>query len=216
MLDLFIEIQYNDREAGAACTTRLKGTFFRPMLLQFFKNNSYNIIKCLLNQIAITMFGLMIAFATAQSNTMILIGSLFSVGFYLFLTYYMFWEIGGRDRIAEDSGRWAKTPLRGLLVSGTATLPMLICAIILLFSYPYTGTYEQAGNLYIVVNTLTRMLHAMYLGLAQLYSPYNPIIWLLACLPAPITAQLGYMLGNRNFRILSLIGIKPNFKDETR
>ncbi len=216
MLDLFIEIRYNDRKVGIACTTGKKGTYCRPMIVQFFKNNSYNIVKCLLNQIAITMFGLMIAFATAQSNTMVLIGSLFSVAFYLFLTYYMFWEIGGRDRIAEDSGRRTKTPLRGLLISGTATLPMLIGAIVLLIVYPYTGTYEQAGNLYVVVNTLTRVLHAMYLGLAQLYSPNNPIVWLLVCLPAPITAQIGYMLGNRNFRILGLIGIKPNLKEETR
>ena len=32
----------------------------------------------------------------------------------------------------------------------------------------------------------------------------------------PIVAQVGYMLGNRNFRILGLFGIKPNLKDETR
>jgi hypothetical protein len=56
----------------------------------------------------------------------------------------------------------------------------------------------------------------MYLGLITLYSPNNQIAWLLVCLPAPVVAQVGYMLGNRNFRILGLFGIKPNLKDETR
>jgi hypothetical protein len=67
-----------------------------------------------------------------------------------------------------------------------------------------------------IVNMLTRFLHAMYLGLITLYSPNNQIAWLLVCLPAPVVAQVGYMLGNRNFRILGLFGIKPNLKDETR
>ena len=188
----------------------------KTVMKEFWKSNSYNIVKCFLNQIAITMFGLMIAFATMQNETFLLVGSLFSIGFYLFLTYYMFWEIGGKDRIQEDSGRRQKTPLRGLIVSLIAYIPMILMAILLLVTYPYGETMESAGNLYMVINMLTRFLHAMYLGLATLYSPENPIVWLLVCLPMPVVAQFGYMLGNRNFRILGLFGIKPNLKDETR
>ena len=188
----------------------------KTVMKEFWKSNSYNIVKCFLNQIAITMFGLMIAFATMQNETFLLVGSLFSIGFYLFLTYYMFWEIGGKDRIQEDSGRRQKTPLRGLIVSLIAYIPMILMAILLLVTYPYGETLESAGNLYMVINMLTRFLHAMYLGLATLYSPENPIVWLLVCLPMPVVAQFGYMLGNRNFRILGLFGIKPNLKDETR
>ena len=183
---------------------------------EFWKANSYNIVKCFLNQIAITMFGLMIAFATMQNETFLLVGSLFSIGFYLFLTYYMFWEIGGKDRIQEDAGRRKKTPVRGLIVSLISYIPMIIMALIMMFTYPYTGSSEAAGNTFMVINMSTRFLHAMYLGLIELYSPYNQLAWLLVCLPAPIVAQVGYMLGNRNFRILGLFGIKPNLKDETR
>jgi hypothetical protein len=186
------------------------------MMKEFWKSNSYNIVKCFLNQIAIAMFGLMIALATMQNETMLLVGSLFSIGFYLFLTYYMFWEIGGKDRIQEDAGRRNKTPLRGLIVALIASVPMILMAILLLVTYPYTQTAELAGNTFMIINTLTRFLHAMYLGLITLYSPYNQIAWLLVCLPVPVVAQIGYMLGNRNFRILGLFGIKPNLKDETR
>ena len=186
------------------------------VMKEFWKANSYNIVKCLLNQVAITMFGLMIAFATMQNETMLLIGSLFSIGFYLFLTYYMFWEIGGKDRIQEDAGRRQKTPVRGLVIALIAYLPMILMAILLLITHPYTETAELAGNTFFIVNMLTRFLHAMYLGLVTLYSPNNQIAWLLVCLPMPVVAQVGYMLGNRNFRILGLFGIKPNLKDETR
>lgn len=197
-------------------TIDAKKGILKTVMKEFWKANSYNIVKCFLNQIAITMFGLMIAFATMRNETMLLVGSLFSIGFYLFLTYYMFWEIGGKDRIQEDSGRRKKTPVRGLVISLISYIPMILFALIMLITYPYTQTTEAAGNVYAVVNVLSRGLHAMYLGLITLYSPYNPIAWLLVCLPAPIVAQVGYMLGNRNFRILGLFGIKPNLKDETR
>ncbi len=182
----------------------------------FFIDNSYHIVKCLLNQVALTLFGLMLAFATIQNETYLLLSSLFSVAFYLFLTYYMFWEIGGKDRIKEDSGRKKKTPFAGFLICLAANIPNLLMGLIICLTKSAAGTNEIAGNIYVVVNMLARGLEAMYLGLIQLYSPNNPIAFLLICLPAPIMAQLAYMLGNRNFRIAGIFGIKPNLKDETR
>ena len=185
-------------------------------MLQFLKDNSYNFVKCILNQVAITMFGLMLAFATLQNETLLLLSSLFSIAFYLFLTYYMFWEIGGKDRIKEDTGRRKKTPLRGFLVCLTANIPNLIMGLIVVLTKNAAATNEVAGNIYMVVNMLARGLEAMYLGLITLYSPYNPIAFLLICFPAPIIAGIAYLLGNHNFRIAGLFGIKPNLKDETK
>ncbi len=182
----------------------------------FFKENSYHFVKCILNQIAITLFGLMLAFATIKNETYLLLSSLFSVAFYMFLTYYMFWEIGGKDRIKEDGGRKKKTPFAGLLICLVANIPNLLMGLIICLTKNAAATSEVAGNIYFVTNMLARALEAMYLGLIQLYSPNNPIAFLLICLPAPIMAQIAYMLGNRNFRIAGLFGIKPNLKDETR
>lgn len=183
---------------------------------QFFKENSYNFVKCILNQVAITMFGLMLAFATIQKETYLLLSSLFSIAFYLFLTYYMFWEIGGKDRIAEDSGRKKKTPWKGFLICLVANIPNILMGLIICFTKTAGMTYKFAGNIYVVVNMLARAFEAMYLGLIQLYSPNNPIAFLLICLPAPIMAEFAYILGNHNFRISGLFGIKPNTKNQTK
>lgn len=183
---------------------------------EFFKENSYNFVKCILNQVAMTMFGLMLAFATIQNETYLLISSLFSIAFYLFLTYIMFWEIGGKDRIREDNGRKKKTPMHGFLICLVANIPNLIMGIIICLTKNAAAANEAAGNIYFVVNMLARGLEAMYLGLITLYSPNNPIAFLLICLPAPIMAEIAYLLGNHNFRIAGIFGIKPNLKDETR
>lgn len=185
-------------------------------MLHFFKENSYHIVKCLLNQIAMTMFGLMVAFATLQNETLLLLGSLVAVGLYLVITYYMFWDMGGTDRIREDGGRRTKTPLRGFAVAMIANIPNLILAILLLATSAAGKTSEAAGGVFAVCNLLARGFEAMYLGLIVLYSPYNPIAFLLIVFPVPFVAWFGYFLGHRNFRIGSLFGIKPNTKNETR
>ncbi len=185
-------------------------------MLQFLKDNSYHVVKCLLNQIAIMMLGLMLSFATWQNETMLLLGSLFSTIFYLFLTYYMFWEIGGKDRIRVDNGTQKKTLWKGLAVSMIANIPNLILAILILATHHAAETSVTAGNIYFVCSTLARGLESMYLGLIQLYSPYNPIAFLLIVFPAPIVAEIAYLFGHNNFRIAGLFGIKQNLKNETR
>ncbi len=185
-------------------------------MLQFLKQNSYTIVKCILNQIAIAMLGLMVAFATARNETFLLIGSLFSIAFYLYLMYYMFWEIGGKDRIYEDSDKKTKTPLRAFWICLIANIPNIILAVLVIATRPFAETSEIAANTYFISNILSRALHGMYVGLIQLYSPYNPIGLFLVILPAPIISQIAYMFGNRNFRILGLFGIKQNLRDELR
>ena len=185
-------------------------------MLNFLKENSYHIVKCLLNQIAMTLFGLMVAFATLQNETLLLIGSLCAVLLYLVITYYMFWEMGGKDLIHEESGRRRPTPLRGLLVALTASIPNIILGVLVVATKSAALTSEAAGNIQFVANLLARGLEAMYLGLIVLYSPNNPIAFLLIVLPLLFVAGFAYYLGHRNFRIGSLFGIKANTKNETR
>ncbi len=185
-------------------------------MLHFLKENSYTIVKCLVNQLAMTMFGMMLCLATQKHETLLLISSLMAVALYLFLAYYMFWEIGGKDRIAEDGGRRRPTPWRGAAVAAIANIPNLILAILVLATYSSAATVTTAANVYFIANILARGLQGMYLGLIVLFSPNNPIAFLLICLPIPVVAAVGYALGHRNFRILGLFGIKQNVKDETR
>ncbi|MCQ2432477.1 MAG: hypothetical protein MJ175_07735 [Clostridia bacterium] len=184
--------------------------------MQFLKENSYNIVKCLLNQIAMMLFGLMLALAAWQNQTLPLCASLFSVACYLFLAYQMFWELGGKDRIRVDGGRAQPALWKGFAVSAIANIPNLILGILLVATHNAAMSNETAGNIYAVCNFLARGVEAMYLGLIQLYSPYNPIAFILIVFPVIVVAGAAYIIGHKNFRILGLFGIKPNLKDETR
>lgn len=185
-------------------------------MLSFLKENSYNVVKCLLNQVALMLFSLMLAFAAWQSEKLLLAASLFSIAFYLFLFYHMFWEIGGKDRIRVDSGRQTPTLWKGFAISAVANIPNLILAILIASTKAAAQTSELAANIHAVSNILARGFEAMYLGLIQLYSPYNPIAFFLIILPAPIVSGLAYIIGYHNFRIASLFGIKPNLKEQTK
>ena len=56
-------------------------------MIGFLKENSYSMVKMFVNQIAMTVFGTMLALATAGNPTLLLCSSIFSILFYLFLVY---------------------------------------------------------------------------------------------------------------------------------
>ena len=85
----------------------------------FFKKYSYIIVKLFLNQFAISLFGMGLAFACArsQNNTLLLWTSIFSVIFYLFLEYAIMWEVGAKDGITARSRHTSRGLWRGFVLS---------------------------------------------------------------------------------------------------
>ena len=188
---------------------------------QFFSENSYYIVRCLINQIVMALFGVMVAFATLNNEVILLIGGILAAGLYLVLFYFMFWEVGGKDRIAEDAGRRTPTPLRAVLVSLIANVPNLIIAALLVVSGTNGQANESWGNTYAVCTVLARGLQGMYLGIISFTEHKLDLVlpaytFLLTTIPAVFSCWLGYFLGHRNFRIAGLFGIKPNTKDQTK
>lgn len=182
-------------------------------MLKFLKDNSYSAVKMLVNQIAMAMFGMMVSFAVATMDDWIwLAGTAVGVLLYLFLAYNMFWEMGAKDRIRVDSGREKAMPLKGLYIDLMANIPIILVCILMLVGYYLGSQYIWAGNLHVVTSLIARFLQAMYLGLIQLYSPVNPWGIVLTILPVLAVSCAAYLLGFRNFRILSLFGIDPNKK----
>lgn len=55
--------------------------------MKFIKENSYNMFKMFLDQIAMTVFGTMLSFATLKNEGLLLASSIFSILFYLMLLY---------------------------------------------------------------------------------------------------------------------------------
>lgn len=181
---------------------------------EFWNDNRQTIVRLILNQFGAAVMGLLITAAAASNEKLMLGASVFSTIFYLVLLYCVIWERGGKERIRIDGGRAAWKPLYGLYMGLFANIPNFLLAVLVLIGKIFGSIdgpfgYEWAGNLYAIVNVITRLWNAMYLGLIQTYSPYNPIAHFLDILPALVVCAFGYYLGLKNVRIFSIFDLKP-------
>ena len=76
----------------------------------FFKQHSYSIVKNLVNQIVISIFGAFLSIIAMKTDLLSIIVSAFAIVFYLFLIYTTTWEIGAKDRISVDVGKKKYNP----------------------------------------------------------------------------------------------------------
>ena len=179
----------------------------------FFRRNSYSMIKMFVNQFAISIFGLVLALATAAADNSVLtmVVSIFAICFYLFLIYTMTWEIGAKDRISVDIGKLAYRPHTGLLIALFANIPNILIAILYAIATPFSDTHAWAGNLCAVMMLVSGLLEGMYRGLLSvIYLPGTETSLIMAwwsyfliVLPALITAWVAYFAGFKNFRMLA-------------
>ncbi len=184
----------------------------------FFGNYSYSIIKMFVNQFAISIFGAVLAMATASANndTLSVIVSIFATLFYLFLIYSMTWEIGAKDKISVDVGKKEYRPLTGLYMSLFANIPNFLIAIVYLIAYPSMTTATWAGNMAGISRIASIIIQGMYLGLTTsitiMGEQLNRMWWtyLVVIIPSLLTCTLAYYLGHKNFRFFAFLSQKDN------
>jgi hypothetical protein len=168
---------------------------------RFFSEHSYDMVKMLLNQIVISIFGFSLVLATMKAENVTLrnLSSVFSILFYLFLLYMMTWEIGYKDKIAVEQGRKARNPFRGLLISLCANSVNFLCAIFITLKafLPNAGALTSIGD---VCQALTVFLQGMYTGVLTnavggvILNKYW-FVYFLTPLPAMLICALAYQLG---------------------
>lgn len=177
-----------------------------------FRQYSYSVIKMFINQFAISIFGVVLAMATAASNNnaLTICVSVFSILFYLFLIYTMTWEIGAKDRISVDCGKKKFRPLTGLVLSLCANIPNLILAILYTIAFPFMGTQQWAGNLNASINVISAFVEGMYRGLISCITlpggqPMLYYWWtyFLIVIPTLAVASFAYLMGFKNFRFIA-------------
>ena len=185
--------------------------------------------KMFIDQIAMTMFGTMLALATRGKQGLFLASSIFSILFYLVLLYTVGWEIGARDKIRIDGGRMKPSPAKGFLIALGANCPNLILAV--LIGVGVMINTEWSANMALVCNAIARLAEGMYLGVINVLERtiYPPIeagtvtsadirdVWwwfIVIVIPALFVGWLSYYLGSRDISISRLLGIKR--KDDSR
>lgn len=188
--------------------------------MKFFKENSYDIVRLMVNQLGITVFSLMLYFSAAMlGDTKVQSGvqlgvSVFSTLFYLALIYTATWDMGAKDRIRVDAGRTARIPAKGARLALFANVPNFLLAVLSLLG---KGIYMLSGvagfdGLFAVANLILRFGASMYLGMLQaIFSPLSGMTDLFFLLQSVgfvllpglciLAAHIGYTMGFRCIRI---------------
>ena len=172
-------------------------------MLLFLKKHSYDIVKMLINQLAISIFGNALALATGETQQGLRIAtSVFSVLFYLFLIYVMMWDLGAKDGHHLEKKERGHTRLAGLYIGICASTLNFLFAIFIML-----GTLIPAmGNIGGVAKLLALLFEGMYTGLLAITvggTPLNNFWWLYFLLPLPLilTATVSYLAGVKEFKL---------------
>lgn len=191
----------------------------------FFSKYSYSVVKMLINQFAIGIFGAVLSMATttAGSDPLTIVVSIFAILFYLFLIYNMMWEIGAKDRLAVDYKKQPYRPHTGLIIALIANIPNFLIAISQTVTAPFMGM-KWANALRSGTLVVYLVLEGMYLGLCGTWTisvggvatSLQSFWWMyyIIIVPALVTSWLAYYIGHKNFRILSLFGVVPKNPDQ--
>ena len=178
----------------------------------FIKQYSYNIIKDILNQFAISVLGAMLSLATSAANnsTLSIVVSIFAALFYLFLVYTTTWEIGAKDRISVDVGKKKYRPYTGLAISAISNVPKLLIAIMFVVAVFIVPNGNFATNMETIVRLAYILLGGMYTGImmtvkvsatGNMMSAWWAYFVFIA--PALLVSAVAYYAGFKNFRLIS-------------
>ena len=173
---------------------------------RFFADHSYDMVKMLLNQIAISIFGFSFVLAAGMANSPTLrnVTGAFSVLFYLFLIYITAWDIGYKDKASVDLGKKKYTPWKGVLISLCANVFNFIFAIGITVTN-LTGALATFGT---VCQFCAGVLEGMYAGLLVNQVGGVPLntcwfMYFLIILPAVLVSGAAYLFGLKDVKYTS-------------
>lgn len=203
----------NEENQISNVNTEKKLGFFRR-IGSFLSKNSDIIMKMLIHQFGLTVFGFLLnsAASVSDSDTLVIAFGVFSAVFYLFLLYVVAWEVGAKDKIRIDAGRQKRDIFKGAKMNLVANIPNLLVATLALVGYlcidksiveldaksgiELFTTPAWAVNLRGISQVIGSFLNGMYLGIGQYFDVISSIWFLYAvCLPSIVVCGFGYYFG---------------------
>ena len=195
--------------------------------MRIIKENSYDIVRLYINQIGITIFSVFLYSAIAligDNDTLFkaleITVSVFAFLFYVFLVYTVVWEIGAKDKIRVDSGKYERTPAKGFLMGLVANLPNLLFGVLSLIFFAIYAIWGNGGvaNVAGVIFLITKFHAAMFLGFVQGVTP-SPTeeetmmvkadsliesgLYIILPMLSVLITHLAYYLGTKDFKIFN-------------
>jgi len=192
-------------------------------MVDFFKNRSYEAVKFLVTQVAISIFGLVLSLACelAKNDALQLACSIFAILFYMFLIYTSAWDIGSKDHIPVQYGHKPNQPLTGLYIGLLANSLNFLLA--LGFSL---GSWFQGSDAMVsfgtLCGTIAMFIQGMFSGVLALEVEMGAeglmrlhrlwYMYFLITTPAILMSSLGYYFGLKDKRFIKFFDAKPNGK----
>ena len=191
--------------------------------MDFWKKRSNQIVRLFVIQIGIAIFGLVLSLAVGtafrdKGQVPLLMVSIFSVLFYLFLLYSVSWEIGGKDRLRLDAVHAECKGGTGFLLALIAEAPNFLFDLLMLIGgiIVRAGASVGGSRTFAVGYLPEYFLHSMYAGIIRtlleatgLSQGSSPSYYLVAALlflastvPAILVVGFGYWMGVNEKRII--------------
>lgn len=180
---------------------------------RFFEKYSYESVRLFLNQFAISLFGLTLGIASfaMKARPLLIITSVASILFYLFLQYTVAWGTGAKDKISIDCGNAKKdmrVPLFMWLLANALNLVIAICFTVGFF----LKDIAFFGNMQGIATIASFILEGEYFGILSIKVVGDwklldfPFMYFIITLPSLATVLLGYGLALKDKGSLNILG----------
>ena len=175
------------------------------------QKHSYSAVRLFVNQIAISIFGLVLAIACGkvENETLKIVASVGAILFYLFLIYAAMWEVGSKDKFGIENGKIKSIPLTGLYIALIAnTLNIILAVIITISSFaPDGGTLHAVGA---ISSVIALFIEGMYTGLLSVDLNGIPLndYWLsyfIIIIPSLAVSALAYWFGVKGYHFSKIL-----------
>ena len=175
--------------------------------MNYIKENKSLISKLIVNHIAMSIFGLIMAIVTrflanrnGGNKTLYYIVGVLAILLYAIVLYVNLWEKGASDKLKVDGNRMKLSMWNGLLISLFANIPTAIFGI-----FATINCYVES-NITGYLAALSPLYNGMYtiftdtkgLGLGEHFPP----VFIFLCVPALIISTISYILGVKGFKCL--------------
>jgi hypothetical protein len=177
---------------------------------EFLKKYSYSAVKLFVSQMAISLFGLVLAIACAKlGKSMQIVTSVGAVVFYLFLIYTSMWEIGSKDKFGIDYGKFEANSLTGLYIGLIANLLNILLAVLVTLGLTL-GNGGLLSKLGALCGTIAIFIEGMYSGILSVHiggAPLNSfwISYFIITIPAIATSAFAYYAGIKGIHFTKLM-----------
>ncbi len=179
----------------------------------FLKSNLYYIIRLIATQVGISIFAMMLQFATITINDGLhLVASIGAIVFYMALIYSTCWEMGYKNSERIAAGRLVQSPFHGAYVAVAAYIPVIFLLILLWIGFAF-GSQTWGGSLFFIVRWVLYIYYSAYHGLINavvqnmsvldFQTVIFPLLYTLSLIPGIAVSGIAYYLGSKGIALFS-------------